>query len=30
MIYNEVPTFEEFMDFARRFEKEFNEWVQTK
>lgn len=30
MIYNEAPTFEELMDFARRFEKEFNEWVQTK
>jgi predicted nucleotidyltransferase component of viral defense system len=30
MIYNEIPTFDELMDFAQRFEKEFNEWVQTK
>jgi ABC-type branched-subunit amino acid transport system substrate-binding protein len=30
MIYNKVPTFDELMDFAQRFEKEFNEWVQAK
>ena len=30
MIYNKVPTFDELMDFAQRFEKEFNEWVQEK
>jgi hypothetical protein len=30
MIYNKVPTFNELMDFAQRFEKEFNEWVQAK
>jgi hypothetical protein len=30
MIYNKVPTFDELMDFAQRFEKEFNDWVQAK
>jgi hypothetical protein len=30
MIYNEVPTFDELMDFAQYFEKEFNDWVGAK
>jgi predicted nucleotidyltransferase component of viral defense system len=27
MIYNNIPSFNELMQFAERFEKEFNEWV---
>ncbi len=30
MIYNSVPSFDELMEFAERFEKEFNDWVQAK
>jgi hypothetical protein len=30
MIYDRVPSFDELMEFADRFEKEFNDWVQAK
>ncbi|MDA0686287.1 MAG: nucleotidyl transferase AbiEii/AbiGii toxin family protein [Bacteroidetes bacterium] len=30
MIYNSAPSFDELMEFAERFEKEFNDWVRAK
>jgi hypothetical protein len=30
MIYNDIPSFDDLMQFAAHLEKEFNEWVSNK